>query len=101
MSVELISSPPVLAAGNWVWLLAPPRQEAALVIAPEHDALAGVIAPHFLEVSRVAPGGVGSLGVGDSSVDLVAISRLEECAPGRIAWLSEALRESRRVLREG
>ena len=31
MTVEVISSPPVLAAGNWVWLLAPPRQERAVV----------------------------------------------------------------------
>ena len=37
MTVELISSPPVLAAGNWVWLLAPPRQERALVIAPTRE----------------------------------------------------------------
>jgi hypothetical protein len=101
MSVELISSPPVLAAGNWVWLLAPPRQESALVIAPDQDALAGVIAPHFTEVSRVGPGDIGPLPVPDAAVDLVAISRLEECAPGEIAWLSDALAESRRVLRHG
>jgi hypothetical protein len=101
MSVELISSPPVLAAGNWVWLLAPPRQQSALVIAPDQDALAGVIAPHFTEVSRVGPADIRPLPVADSAVDLVAISRLEECAPGEIAWLSDALSESRRVLRDG
>jgi SAM-dependent methyltransferase len=102
MTVELISSPPVLAAGNWVWLLAPPRQERALVIAPDQDALAGVISPHFTRVSRIAPEGDGQrLPEPDSSIDLVAISRLEECAPGEIAWLADTVRESRRVLRDG
>lgn len=101
MSVELISSPPVLAAGNWVWLLAPPHQENALVIAPDEDALAGVISPHFADVARMTPTAIRQGGIEASAFDLVAISRLGECAPGEIEWLSDALRESRRALREG
>ena len=101
MTVEMISSPPVLAAGNWVWLLAPPRQERAVVIAPEHDALAGVLAPHFSEVVRVAPASVGTLAADTGTADLVAISRLGDCAPGSLDWLHHAVAESRAVLREG
>lgn len=101
MTVEAISSPPVLAAGNWVWLLAPPRQERAVVIAPENDALAGVLAPHFLEVSRVAPDAVGTPAGPAGPADLVALSRLDECAPGNLDWLQDAVAESRGVLREG
>ncbi|HEU4829919.1 MAG TPA: hypothetical protein VFT04_12055 [Gemmatimonadales bacterium] len=101
MTEEVISSPPVLAAGNWVWLLAPQRQDKAVVIAPEQDALAGVLAPHFGEVARVAPGEAGSLANANDSVDLVAISRLEDCAPGDLRWLEMAVAEGRRALRNG
>jgi hypothetical protein len=101
MTVEAISSPPVLAAGNWVWLLAPPLQERAVVIAPEADALAGVLAPHFSEVIRIAPSSAQPLGMESTSADLVAVARLEECAPGNLGWLEEVVAESRRVLRDG
>lgn len=101
MTVEAISSPPVLAAGNWVWLMAPPHQERAVVIAPEQDALAGVLAPHFTEAVRIAPGSVPPLAMETGSVDLVAVARLEECAPGDLVWLEQVVAEARRVLREG
>ncbi len=101
MTVEAISSPPVLAAGNWVWLLAPPLQERAVVSAPDQDALAGVLAPHFTEVVRIAPLSAQPLAMDNASVDLVAVARLEECAPGNLTWLEDVVAESRRVLREG
>ncbi|HEX6645072.1 MAG TPA: hypothetical protein VF037_10350 [Gemmatimonadales bacterium] len=100
MTRELIASPPVLAAGNWVWLLAPAEQERALVIAPEGDTLAQVLSPHFGSVERVAPGAAVRRESADRSVDLVAISRLEECASNR-AWLVDSVNEARRVLRDG
>jgi hypothetical protein len=101
MTVDVISSPPVLAAGNWVWLLAPPRQERAVVIAPEQDTLPGVLAPHFSEVRRFVSASTLPLAVDTDSADLVAISRLEECASGSLAWLEETVAEGRRALREG
>ena len=101
MTVEVISSPPVLAAGNWVWLLAPPRQERAVVIAPERDALAGVLAPHFSEVVRTTPASAPPLAIDSASADLVAVARLEESAPGDLTWLEDVVAESRRVLRAG
>ena len=98
MTAELISSPPVLAAGNWVWLLAPARQERAVVIAPPGDAMPGVLLPHFQEVHRFRPEEEVS---GDpDSTDLLAISRLEACATG-IGWLAGRVDEGRRMLRDG
>jgi hypothetical protein len=95
-----IASAPVLAAGNWVWLLAPTRQESALAVAPEGDSLAGVLAPHFRAVECVRPGVHPALPAADRSMDLVAISRLEECAADR-NWIRGAVTEARRVLRDG
>lgn len=98
MTAELISSPPVLAAGNWVWLLAPARQERAVVIAPSGDAMPGVLKPHFRELESLRP--EDSIPDVPDSADLVAIARLDACASGP-GWFERRVAEGRGVLRDG
>lgn len=100
MNATLVSSPPVLATGNWVWLLAPPRQEAAIIVAPEGDTLARVLAPHFPAVRRISPPGGTSLGLDEGSVDLAAISRLDSAVASG-SDVDALVRDCRRALRPG
>lgn len=100
MNATLVSSPPVLATGNWVWLLAPPRQERAIVVAPEGDTLARVLSPHFPAIRRVTSPGGTSPRIDDESADLIAISRLESSvAAGHD--VASLVRDCRRALRPG
>lgn len=100
MNATLVSSPPVLATGNWVWLLAPPRQERAIVVAPEGDTLARVLAPHFPAIRRVTSPGAASPPIGEELVDLVAISRLERTTAAG-GDLHSLVHDCRRALRPG